>query len=521
MNRTNMQEEKGRKFTGLVVFLIIATSILVGVSSAQAADLVKFAPPVDYSVANTPVPLALGDVTGEGIPDLVAANNFSDSVSVLRNNGNGTFAPAVDYPVGAGPSSVTLGDFDKDGDLDVATANSRSNNVSVLLNKGDGTFVAPVNYPVTNVGAIAAGDVNKDGAPDLVVTTGSFDVSGNNTVAVFPNNGNGTFAPAVYYAIGVTGPHGVTIGDVNKDGSLDVVVSNRDHNTIFVLRNNGNGTFSAAVSFPAADAPNTVITADVDRDGDLDVVTGNFFSSVAILRNNGNGTFAPPETYAIGGEIVGVAAGDIDNDGHLDVVAANFTPLVPDDKPLAVLLNNGDGTFALAGNFGAVGQHAVSVIVADLDGDGKLDVAEANPPSNTVSVLLNQTPTAGLTVSIVIHPGSFPNANSINPRSKGVIPVAILSTKTFDATAVDPSSVKFGPEGATAEHGRGHKEDVNRDGKKDLVLHFRTQDTGIACGDTSVSLTGKTFSGQAINGSSSIRTVGCNHEHEHEREHKR
>jgi len=113
------------------------------------------------------------------------------------------------------------------------------------------------------------------------------------------------------------------------------------------------------------------------------------------------------------------------------------------------------------------------------------------------------------TVQIVIHPGSFPNASSINPKSKGVIPVAILSTATFDATTVDPASVKFGPDGAGETHGRGHNEDVNRDGRTDLVVHFRTQDTGIVCGITSVSLTGITFSGQAIKGSASIRTVGC------------
>lgn len=110
-------------------------------------------------------------------------------------------------------------------------------------------------------------------------------------------------------------------------------------------------------------------------------------------------------------------------------------------------------------------------------------------------------------VSIDIKPGSFPN--SINPKSKGVIPVAILTTDTFDATTVDPLSVKFGPNGATEAHGRGHTEDVNGDGKLDMVLHFNTQKTGIQCGDTSASLTGKTVEDQDIEGSDSIQTVGC------------
>jgi hypothetical protein len=114
---------------------------------------------------------------------------------------------------------------------------------------------------------------------------------------------------------------------------------------------------------------------------------------------------------------------------------------------------------------------------------------------------------AAIEVLIDIKPGSFPN--SINLKSKGVIPVAILTTAAFDATTVAPLSVKFGPAGATEAHGKGHVEDVNGDGKPDLVLHFRTQETGIQCGDTSASLTGETFEGDPIQGTDTIKTVGC------------
>ena len=90
-----------------------------------------------------------------------------------------------------------------------------------------------------------------------------------------------------------------------------------------------------------------------------------------------------------------------------------------------------------------------------------------------------------------------------------MIPVAILTTATSDATTVNPLSVKFGPNGAMKAHKRRYIVDTDWDGDLDLVLYFRTQDTGIVCGATSAALTGETFGGQEIKGSDSIKTVGC------------
>lgn len=116
------------------------------------------------------------------------------------------------------------------------------------------------------------------------------------------------------------------------------------------------------------------------------------------------------------------------------------------------------------------------------------------------------TPQA-IPIAIDIKPGS--TGNPIDPRSKDIISVAILTTDTFDATIVDPLSGEFGAQGAVEAHGRGHIEDVNKDGSLDLLLHFNTQDTGIQCGDTSASLTGQTFREQEIEGTDAITTVGC------------
>jgi hypothetical protein len=112
-----------------------------------------------------------------------------------------------------------------------------------------------------------------------------------------------------------------------------------------------------------------------------------------------------------------------------------------------------------------------------------------------------------LRVAIDIKPGGSPN--SINPRSNGNIPVAVLTTDSFDASSVDPSTVRFGRKGKEAAALRSSLEDVDGDGDLDLVLHFDTQQTSIVCGDTSARLTGKTSNGQQFTGSESIRTVDC------------
>jgi hypothetical protein len=108
-------------------------------------------------------------------------------------------------------------------------------------------------------------------------------------------------------------------------------------------------------------------------------------------------------------------------------------------------------------------------------------------------------------ILIDVNPGSGPN--SINPKSNGVIPVAILSNARFDATDINPATLRFGPKQANAVH--SGTEDVNGDGLADLVVQFRTQDTGIQCGDTQVGLTGATTEGIPVRGADSITTVGC------------
>lgn len=136
------------------------------------------------------------------------------------------------------------------------------------------------------------------------------------------------------------------------------------------------------------------------------------------------------------------------------------------------------------------------------------DVPISDIPSEGYGIKIAGSDITHITAIVVdIKPGEFPNA--INPKSKGVIPVAILTTDTFDATTVNPLSIKFGPNKALEAHRRNHVEDVDKDGDLDLLLHFNTQETGVKCGNTHVAITGKTTDSQVVAGLDSILTVGC------------
>lgn len=127
---------------------------------------------------------AIGDLNGDGKPDLATANNDPSTVSVLLNRGDGSFRGRRDYDTGVSPHTVAIGDLNGDRKLDLATS-SFVGSVSVLANKGDGTFQARRDYavpnPTNNLGALTIGDLNGDGKLDLAVTEDS------NTVAVLLN----------------------------------------------------------------------------------------------------------------------------------------------------------------------------------------------------------------------------------------------------------------------------------------------------------------------------------------------
>ena len=341
-----------------------------------------FGPPTNYPV-KCPVALAFADVNSDGRPDLVAATSYcGDGVSVLLNIGNGAFGPAVGYPVGAESDRFAIGDLDGDGspDLAVASGAGMGGLVIVLMNRGNGTFAGPVNYAAgQSADDVVVGDFNGDGWADLAAADGL----GSN-VNVFLNLGKGAFAQPASYATGFS-PRYLATGDLDGDGSLDLAVQEGDLQHPFALLfNRGNGTFGApihAAAVPDNSEFGPLVTGDFNGDGKPDLaIVGQ---SVSVFLNQGKGAFIPsPLGYIAGSSPIGAAAADLDGDGRIDLAVANNV-----SNDVSALLNVGGGTFA--GALEHEEAFAGSVALGDLDGDGWPDVAVAGVTAG-VGVFLNQ-----------------------------------------------------------------------------------------------------------------------------------
>jgi hypothetical protein len=367
--------------------------------------------------------VAVGDVNGDGKPDLVVAHVCADilcvsggSLGVLTGNGDGTFNAPMSYASGGDYArSVVLTDVNGDGKPDLLVANS--SDVGVLLGNGDGTFRTAISYSPGGQGnAVVVGDVNGDGKPDMLVTECS---NSNCDVGVLLGNGDGTFHAAAVYDDGTSFVNSVVAADVNGDGKLDLLVGNWCGNgslcngTVGVLLGNGDGTFLPPASYTSGGADAySVAVGDVNGDGKLDLLVANQCASVSnctngvvgVLLGNGDGTFQPAVTYAFGGVgelgqsgqgAYSLAVADVNGDGKLDLLVANQCASVSNctNGVVGVLLGNGDGTFQPAVSYGSGGESASSVAVADVNGDGKPDLVVANEfdttfTTGTVGVLL-------------------------------------------------------------------------------------------------------------------------------------
>jgi len=386
----------------------------------------SFLAPASYDAWCLPWSIAVGDVNGDGHPDLVVAGWYltcngivgTGEVSVLLNNGDGSFQPPVRYSSGGLQAlGVAIGDVNGDGKLDIVAANGSfsdtetcNGQVGVLLGNGDGTFQPAVSYSSGDCDpySVTLADVNDDGHADIIAANSCHALNGGGctnpgSAGVLLGNGDGTFRPGVPYAADEQGNVvSIAVQDLNGDGHIDIVMVSADSAVISVLLGNGDGTFQPEVSYPTNTyQPGSLGIGDVNGDGHPDVIVASYCQNVStcsngvvsVLLGNGDGTLHSPVKYNAGGfASTSVAIADVNGDGHQDLIVATTDLNGNSGGPgqVGVLIGNGDGTFQAAEAFPSGGQSPIAIAIADVNGDDKPDVMVVNHCGNAACSSLNQ-----------------------------------------------------------------------------------------------------------------------------------
>jgi len=393
------------------------------------------------------------DFNGDGIPDLLSRDG-----TLQLGNGDGTFRMGTPVPGSqfGMPIVAAIGDFNGDGKPDVlelGTGGPLNGTLLVLLGKGDGTFQTAITTFAHVLQYVIAGDLNGDGKADVV---GFESTINSTTLVVYLSQGDGTFAPGVFYTVSNAPLSGdlITLGDFNGDHITDIAVSLEGGQEV-VLLGNGDGTFQSGKTSTGVASPQLAIPGDFNGDGKLDLML-----SGELLLGNGDGTFQSPTPVANGEAAV---AADFNGDGTLDLVVA------PDITEIC--LGKGDGTFFDAYNYLEQGFFSFPTtfpfVVADFNVDGKLDMAGAG------YVLLGNsdgTFQGGLLTEPIIATSAV--TGSFDKKGDGFEGLAELSsTKLYSLTNDGKGNLSLSNTYALQQPGFGvATADLNGDGYPDLVV---------------------------------------------------
>jgi hypothetical protein len=434
------------KTIGRITLMLVVVTVLMCSASGAHGQTISFVAAPAFPAGTSPTSVATGVLTGSGRPDVAVTNQHG--VLILLNDGSGGMAPGNSYAAGTNPQSVVIDDFDGNGKNDLAVVNQGSGTVSIFLGNGDGSFVPGAAYAAgVNPRLVLTGDLNNDGKRDLVVVDSGAG-PGTSGVSILLGNGDGSFRPASFVALGSVSISAI-IGDFNGDGKADLAAANEGSDSISILLGNGDGTFQAPVSISLDQpgisvSPTSIVAADFNIDGKLDlaVATPNVHD-VAVLLGNGNGTFGSPVHYALDdpnfvNNINKLASVDLNLDGYPDLVLDNLS-----SNHVTVLLNKGDGTFPSSSSY-AAGPEPIGIAIADFNGGGWPDVIVAdNAVDGEVTLLVNKG--YGFQAAPLRRSGFAPTSFATGDfNGDGKLDLVTVSSVTPPPTGIGTGTVMLG-----------------------------------------------------------------------------
>ncbi|GIW43494.1 MAG: hypothetical protein KatS3mg077_0776 [Candidatus Binatia bacterium] len=310
-----------------------------------------------------------------GRPYLVLLEGGGEAAGVFELQEDGKFRPRQASPVGLDPRTGAVADLDGDKTADLVVADAAG--ISWLKGDGKLSFTDPVRLlHSTDISALGTADLNADGALDILATDRRRGV-----LVVLLNSGSGKFDRRFSYVVGPA-PENLLAADVTGDGVADVLVASKMASGLTLCRGRGDGTFRGLPAFDLGPDPSVAVAYDANHDGHLDVAIAHRDAGLVTLSlGDGHGNFRLQNSMAVGTDPRALAVGDFDNDGALDLVTANFGS---DDVAVLAGTTRGELTAPL---LIATGLGPSALAVADFDRDGHSDIAVANGLSNSVSVI--------------------------------------------------------------------------------------------------------------------------------------
>lgn len=377
-----------------VGFVLSVLSLVLVDSLGAKGNLFAEAPGPPIAMDGSPSDLAFSDVNQDGHLDLVVAVNEEPAIVVLLGDGKGAFEVASAKPLtlSDGLSEMAVGDLNGDRLPDLAMITHDSYNVMLAVGDGKGGFSFAATSPAVmktgdhpHTHGLGIGDLNGDGSLDLVTANNE-----DNDIVVALNDGKGGFtaSPASPFAVEVR-PYPLTLGDVNNDGVLDIISSSTGptSRSMTILLGDGQGDFEARTVSLETVQPWFPAIGDLNRDGNPDFVTTHWERhELTVMLGDGGGNFEEiaGSPFDLEYNAWETSIADVNDDGHADILVAGGSGVV-------VMIGNGKGEFFRAPDSPyPTGGGNWRFTLGDVNGDGKLDIATSNLESNSVSILLGQ-----------------------------------------------------------------------------------------------------------------------------------